>query len=168
MKGHVCLLITTTCPSGVHVDTTLSYMCDDYTVANEPFQHQCTSYTVEHHVVSKNVNDIISASVASAPTSLMAVQEGLTSIRVSWRPPTPLGDTTGYRISYSNDDSSDSVDVTGGSTDNHLLTGLQNGESYSVSVVATSEHFHSESVIVEEGLGKNYYYVCSQLYFEES
>ena len=90
----------------------------------------------------------------------MAVQEGLTSIRVSWSPPTPLGDTTGYRIYYSNGDSSDSVDVSGGSTDNHLLTGLKNGENYTISIVATSEHFFSESVNVTTGaLGQRRYYI---------
>ena len=83
--------------------------------------------------------------VASAPTSLMAVQEGPTSIRVSWTPPTPLGDTTGYRIYYSGG-SSGSVDVSGGSTDNHLLSGLQNETSYTISIVGTSEHFFSDRV----------------------
>ena len=83
--------------------------------------------------------------VASAPTNLMAVQEGLTSIQVCWTPPTPLRDTTGYRIYYS-DGSSGSVDVSGGSTDNHLLTGLQNGTSYNISIVGTSEHFFSDHV----------------------
>ena len=82
---------------------------------------------------------------ASAPTNLMAVQEGPTGIRVSWTPPTPLGDTTGYRIYYSGG-SSGSVDVSGGSTDNHLLTGLQNGASYTISIVGTSEHFFSDRV----------------------
>ena len=77
----------------------------------------------------------------------MAVQEGPTSIRVSWRPPTPLGDTTGYRIYYSGG-SIGSVDVSGGSTDNYLLTGLQNEESYDISIVATSQHLPSESVTV--------------------
>ena len=91
--------------------------------------------------------------VASAPTNLMAVQEGLTSIRVSWSPPTPLGDTTGYRIYYSDSDSSDSVDVSGGSTDNYLLTGLQNGGSYTISIVATSAHFPSESVTLDMNIG---------------
>ena len=97
--------------------------------------------------------------VASAPTNLMAVQEGLTSIRVSWSPPTPLGDTTGYRIYYSDSDSSDSVDVSGGSTDNHLLTGLQNGDSYTISIVATSQHLPSESVILDMDVG-----LCCKLY----
>ena len=84
-------------------------------------------------------------SVASAPTNLIAVQEGPTGIQVSWTPPTPLGDTTGYRIYYSGG-SSGSVDVSGGSTDNHLLTGLQNGVSYTISIVGTSEHFFSNRV----------------------
>ena len=77
----------------------------------------------------------------------MAVQEGTTSVRVSWSPPSPLGDTTGYRISYS-DGSSVSVDVSDGSTDNYPLTGLQNGASYNISTVGTSLHFFSDSVEV--------------------
>ena len=83
--------------------------------------------------------------MASAPTSLMAVQEGPTGIQVSWTPPTPLGDTTGYRIYYSGG-SSGSVNVSGGSTDNHLLTGLQNRASYTISIVGTSEHLPSDRV----------------------
>ena len=83
--------------------------------------------------------------VASAPANLMAVQEGLTSIRVSWSPPTPLGDTTGYRIYYSG---GNSENVSDSSTNNSLLTGLQNGDSYTVSIVATSQHFFSGSVTV--------------------
>ena len=84
----------------------------------------------------------------------MAVQAGPTSIRVSWTPPTPLGDTTGYRIYYSGG-SSGSVDVSDGSTDNYLLTGLQNGDMYTLSIVATSRHFSSESLTVMDiGLGK--------------
>ena len=83
--------------------------------------------------------------VASAPTNLMAVQEGLTSIRVSWSPPTPLGNTTGYRIDYSGG-SSGNVDVSGGSTDNHLLTGLVMGATYTISIEATSQHLPSGRV----------------------
>ena len=83
--------------------------------------------------------------VASAPTNLTAVQEGPTSIQVSWTPPTPLGDTTGYRIYYSGG-SNGSVDVSGGSTDSHLLADLQIGASYNISIVGTSEHFFSDHV----------------------
>ena len=85
----------------------------------------------------------------------MAVQEGPTSIRVSWSPPTPLGDTTGYRIYYSGG-SSGSEDVSDGSTNNYLLTGLQNGDTYNVSIVTVSQHFTSNAVIVLDiTLGKN-------------
>ena len=84
--------------------------------------------------------------VASAPTNLMAVQEDLTSIRVSWSPPTPLGDTTGYRIYYSDGDSSDSVDVGGGSSSEYILQDLTMGSSYSLSLVATSQHLPSETL----------------------
>ena len=94
----------------------------------------------------------------------MAVQEGLTGIRVSWSPPTPLGDTTGYRIYYSGD-SSGSEAVSDDSTDNYLLTGLQNGDSYTISIVAISPHFFSERVAVdmEVGLGEDLY-MCSVVY----
>ena len=90
--------------------------------------------------------------VASAPSNLMAVQEDPTSVRVSWSPPTPLGDTTGYRISYSGG-SSGSVDVSDGSTNNYLLPGLQNETSYTISIVGTSQHLSSERVEVNIGLG---------------
>ena len=56
---------------------------------------------------------------------------------MSW---TTSSGATGYRIDYtSSDGSSDSVTVSGGSTDNHLLTGLQNGDTYTISIVATSQ-----------------------------
>ena len=97
---------------------------------------------------------IILPPVASAPTNLMAVQEGPTSIRVSWSPPTPLGDTTGYRIYYSGG-SSGSVDVSDGSTDNYLLTGLLNGKSYTISLVATSQHLPSMTIDMEVMLGED-------------
>ena len=83
----------------------------------------------------------------------MAVQEGPTSIRVSWSPPTPLGDTTGYRISYSGG-SSGSVDVSDGSTDNYPLTGLQSGASYTISIVGTSLHLPSEVMEQEATQGE--------------
>ena len=85
----------------------------------------------------------------------MVVQEGLTSVKVSWSPPTPLGDTTGYRISYSGG-SSGSVDVSDGSTDNYLLTGLHNGASYTISIMGTSQHFFSNRLKQELTIGKKY------------
>ena len=85
----------------------------------------------------------------------MAVQEGPTSIRVSWSPPTPLGDTTGYRIYYSGG-SSGSVDIIGGSTDNYLLTALQSGFTYVITIVGTSQHVRSNAVTDEILLGNSY------------
>ena len=46
------------------------------------------------------------------------------------------------------------MDVSGGSTDSHLLTGLQNGASYTISNAGTSEHFFSEDVEVNITLGE--------------
>ena len=86
--------------------------------------------------------------VASPPTDLTAVQTGPTSIDVSWTPPTPLGDTTGYIIYYTNDDNTDndSVVIAGGSTDEYTLSDLQNGDTYTISIIATSQHLPSDTV----------------------
>ena len=81
----------------------------------------------------------------------MAVQEGLTSIRVSW---TPSSGASGYTISYTGGGSSDSVTVSGGSTDNYLLTGLVMEATYTISIVATSQHFSSDPVELQVTLGE--------------
>ena len=84
--------------------------------------------------------------VAAAPTNLMfEVQSDGTSVLLTWTPPDPLGDTTGYTISYTGG-SSGSVDVSGGSTNSYTLTGLIRGEMYDISIVGNSEHISSESV----------------------
>ena len=88
---------------------------------------------------------VILYAAAFAPTMLMAVQEGPTGIRVSWTPPAPLGDTTGYRIYYSGG-SNGSVGVSGGSTHDYLLFGLINGMNYNISIVGTSKHLPSKPV----------------------
>ena len=91
--------------------------------------------------------DSVIPPVASAPTNVMAEQEGLTDIRVTW---TPSSGANGYIIFYDNDpSSSDSVTVDDGSTDSHTLTGLQNGATYTISIVATSQHLPSEVNVVE-------------------
>ena len=76
----------------------------------------------------------------------MAVQEGLTSIRVSW---TPSSGATGYIISYTGG-SSDSVIVSGGFTDDRLLSNLVNGGIYTISIMATSTGLSSGSVVVTD------------------
>ena len=77
---------------------------------------------------------------------MTAVQAGPTSITVSW---SLSSDATGYRIDYnSSGGSSGSMTVSDGSTDMETLTGLQNGETYTISIVATSDHFYSDAVEV--------------------
>ena len=87
------------------------------------------------------------------PTDVTAVQDGPTSITVTWTPPSPLGDTTGYRISFTGGGNSDSENVSGGSTNSYTLTGLTNGENYIISIVATSSGLSSASVQATVGLG---------------
>ena len=70
---------------------------------------------------------------ASPPSDVIAVQDGSTSIMVSW---TPSSGATGYMISYTGGGSSDSVAV--GNTNTHTLMGLTNGETYTISIVGTS------------------------------
>ena len=92
-----------------------------------------------------------SSSGASPPTDVTAVQDGPTSIRVSWTPPSALADTTGYRISFSGEGNSDSVNVSGGDTNSYTLTtGLTNGETYTISIVGTSQHFFSDTTTTVE------------------
>ena len=90
---------------------------------------------------------------ASPPSGVTAVQDGPTSIRVSWSPPSPLGGTTGYRISYTGGGSSGSVDVDVGSTISHL-TKLNNGDVYTIIVVAGVLAGLSSAPAVVVGLGK--------------
>ena len=82
--------------------------------------------------------------VASAPTSVETNQVNLTTIRVSWSPPNPLRDTTGYIITYTGG-SSGNVTVSGPNIDNYLLTGLYGGH-YTISIMGMSEHYPSDSM----------------------
>ena len=75
---------------------------------------------------------------------MTAVQRGPTSIEVNWNPPvSPLNGITGYGISYSGGSagSSGSENVTGANTNSHTLTGLTNGRTYTISIVATSSTY---------------------------
>ena len=80
---------------------------------------------------------------------MSAVQEGVAAMNVSWTPPSPLGDTTGYRIHYTNGGgSSGSQTVSGGSTNTYLLTDLLRQATYTLSITAISEHLPSTTVNV--------------------
>ena len=81
---------------------------------------------------------------------MTAVQDGPTSIRVSW---TPSSDATGYMIHYTSVSDSGNETVSNGSTETHTLTGLVNGETYNISVVATSDNLPSESVAADMAVG---------------
>ena len=89
----------------------------------------------------------------SPPSDVTAVQDGPTSIRVSW---TESTDATGYRIHYTSVSDSGNETVSDGSTETHTLTGLVNGETYTISVVATSDNLPSGGVTADMavGLGK--------------
>ena len=89
----------------------------------------------------------------SPPSDVTAVQTSYTSILVFW---SPSSDATGYRIDYdSNGGDSGSVTVSGGSTDEYTLTGLQNGDTYNITIVAISDQFSSVAVFLEVGVGKH-------------
>ena len=99
-----------------------------------------------------NVSFSVLLSDPPPPTDVTAVQDGPTSITVTWTPPSPLGGTTGYRISYTGG-SSGSETVSGGGINSYTLTGLTNGETYTISIVATSSGLSSAPVQATVGLG---------------
>ena len=80
---------------------------------------------------------------------MVAVQDGVTAINVSWTAPSPLGYTTGYQIDYtSGEGSGGSVDVNGGNIKSFLVTGLVREATYIISITATSEYLPSTTVTV--------------------
>ena len=89
-----------------------------------------------------------------APAGVTAVQDGPTSILVSW---CTSSNATGYTISYTGGGSSGSETVSGGDTNSYTLTaGLTNGRTYTLSIVATSNNLASDTVtVMAVGLGKS-------------
>ena len=85
------------------------------------------------------MNTVFLHSVAGQPTQVFAVPLSDTSIRVSWDPPGEPA--TGYVIYYQPEGGmASSVMVTGGDTESHQLDGFQGRVTYSVSIVALSDH----------------------------
>ena len=86
------------------------------------------------------------------PSNVTAVQDGPTSIQVSW---TPSGDATGYIIIYDNSEGDSGYQsVSGGSTDQYILTDLQAGGNYIISLLATSQDLPSKPVRLEARLSE--------------
>ena len=83
---------------------------------------------------------------------MTAVQAGPTNITVSW---SPSSDATSYRIDYdSSGGYSGAVGVIGGYTDGFTLTGLANGDTYTITIyIATSDANFIVTIVV--GLGKS-------------
>ena len=96
-----------------------------------------------------------------APTGVTAVQCGPTSILVSWN---PSSNSTVYIIHYdsSGGGSSGSETVSGGDTNNHTLNDLTNGETYIISIVATSNILPSETVTVDMAVPLGECYIILQ------
>ena len=93
------------------------------------------------------IHDSLLCVVPLVPSDVTAVQDGPTSIRVSW---TPSSDATGYMIHYtSSRGDSGSEDVSGGHSDSHTLTGLVKEDTYTISIMATSHTLSSSPITVE-------------------
>ena len=76
----------------------------------------------------------------------MLIQTDATTIRVTWTPPSPLGSTTGYTVFYSSAESNEALDVREASTSEVELMNLAEGGSYSISLVARSQHLPSPTL----------------------
>ena len=91
---------------------------------------------------------------ANPPTDLTAEQKNRTTVRVSWTPPTSSESVTGYQIYYMATESQGTrgeyvyvtITVTTPEADYKILHDLQAGLTYSITMVALSEHLPSEVV----------------------
>ena len=77
---------------------------------------------------------------------MTVVQEGPTSIKVSW---TLVSGATGYRVEYSGGDDTGEESVDGRAT-SLIITGLQNGLTYTISIVAISPNLPTSSPIIRQ------------------
>ena len=110
------------------------------------------------HQGSLSLSSGVFPTVASAPTNLMLTQTDATTIRVSWTLPSQLGNTTGYTVFYSSTESNEALVVSEASSTSEVeLTNLAEGGSYSISLVARSQHLPSstltETLTVVRGIG---------------
>ena len=93
--------------------------------------------------------------MATAPQHVSLVQNNESSINVTWDPPNPPGDTTGYRVFYRQGTMTKSKTVTGASSTFTVLNDLQPGCAYNISVAGLSEHLPSDIVTSAIFLGEH-------------
>ena len=88
---------------------------------------------------------IIYFSVTLPPSDVSVVHDELNSILLSW---TPSSNAIGYIINYASScRGGNQHSIHGGSTDEYRVTGLEDGGIYTISIVAISDGFPSDSVI---------------------
>ena len=126
------------------VTTGGEYTCNVFN--NKPSNDSASITLAGITVCTKPINLCTFSPEPSPPSDVTAIQDGPTSIRVSW---TPSSDATGYMIHYTSVSDSGNETVIDGSTETHTLTGLVNGETYNISVAATSDTLPSESVAAD-------------------
>ena len=146
-------------------DSTTTVTEGNVTVLDDPetaqYNHTLTSIGRWPEMYSCTVEDIVSSisatynvqgvffsfvyTVASHSTYLTYVAQGdFTGILLMWVPPSPLEDSTGYRISYNVvGGSSNSVNISDGNTSKYTLSSLEKGKDYNISIIGLSEHFFS-------------------------
>ena len=73
-----------------------------------------------------------------SPTDVTAVQNGPTSITVTWTPPNPLDSITGYTILYAWGGSSGSVLVHDRNSNSLTLANLNNGVNYTIFIASSA------------------------------
>ena len=80
------------------------------------------------------------------PTGVTAVQSGPTSVSVSWTAPTSGGPVTRYDIYYV---ANGGPSTSGGSTNStsYVLTNLQVGAQYNISVIAVGTYLGSQNAL---------------------
>ena len=79
---------------------------------------------------------------------MTAVQEGPTSIIVSW---TLVSGATDYKVEYSGGDDTEEESADGSAT-SLTITGLQNGLTYTISLVAISPNLPTSAPIIRQVL----------------
>ena len=93
--------------------------------------------------------------VANAPQHISLVQNNESSINVTWDPPNPPGNTTGYKVFYRQGTMIKSKTVTNASSTFTVLNDLQPGRTYNVSVAGLSDHLPSDIVTSAIFLGEH-------------